>query len=436
MNLKRITILSFLICAVILISVSTKTHAQSTGSNATINDLKSKISDRSQRIADLEKEIAGYQKDLQNTSQQKASLQATVKALDLARKKLAKEVSLASNKIDVANENIISLKGNIETKEVKIKKLSDATANNIRLLNVNQGTTLIELALSENTLSSFLDKADSIVTFQKNIILTSEELAGEKQSLEVDKAQTEVQKKQLLGYKAELADKQKVIETTKAEQNSLLVVTRNKESNYQKLLADKIALKNSFEQDLNNFESQLKYQIDPSLLPKTRSSSLGWPLAKITITQFFGNTEFSKTHSVYNGKGHNGIDFAASIGTSVLSAADGIVVGSGNTDTVCKGASYGKWILIQHNNGLSTLYGHLSLVKAITGQTVQRGDVIAYSGSTGYVTGPHLHFTVYATQGVKIQSLRSRACAGTYTIPIASFEGYLNPIEYLPDVKP
>lgn len=61
------------------------------------------------------------------------------------------------------------------------------------------------------------------------------------------------------------------------------------------------------------------------------------------------------------------LDFRAPIGTSVRSVADGVVVGTGDTDIYCKGASFGKWILIKHNNGLSTAYGHLSVISTKTG---------------------------------------------------------------------
>jgi murein DD-endopeptidase MepM/ murein hydrolase activator NlpD len=435
MRLFRFT--TFLLSALLtLFTLTIPLLAQTVPANtAVISDLQNKISDRNQRIADLEKEIAGYQRDLQDTSIQKSTLQSTIKALELARKKLAIEVSLASSKIDVASDNINTLKSDISTKESLIQNLTEATAHNVRLLNQHQNTSLVEVALSENTLSSFLDKAENIFQFQKNIITTSQNLQSAKKGLETDKAQTEEQKQKLLGYKAELTDKQKVIELTKAQQNTLLIETKNKETSFQKILADKLALKNAFEQELNDFESQLKYQIDPSLLPKDGAKVLAWPLSKIIVTQLFGVTDFAKAHSrLYNGKGHNGVDFGASIGTPVLAPADGTVIGSGNTDIVCKGASYGKWILIQHNNGLSTLYGHLSVFKVTAGQVVQKGDVIAYSGNTGYVTGPHLHFTVFASQGVKIQSLKSRSCGGTYTMPVAAFQAYLDPLVYLPSL--
>ena|SRR5258708_5451936 len=133
----------------------------------------------------------------------------------------------------------------------------------------------------------------------------------------------------------------------------------------------------------------------------------------------------------YNGLGHNGIDLRATIGTPVKSAGDGVVMGTGNTDLVCRGASYGKWVMIKHNNGLSTLYGHLSLIKVGAGDTVTTGQTIAYSGQTGYATGPHLHFTVLASDAARIVQYPSKVCKGVYTLPVADTRAYLNPLLYL-----
>jgi murein DD-endopeptidase MepM/ murein hydrolase activator NlpD len=114
-----------------------------------------------------------------------------------------------------------------------------------------------------------------------------------------------------------------------------------------------------------------------------------------------------------------------------MAAAAGTVMGTGDTDLVCKGASYGRWVLIKHDNGLATLSGHLSLIKVVAGQRVERGELIGYAGQTGYATGPHLHFTVAAAQGVEIKNLKSAVCPGTYTMPVFDARAYLDPILYL-----
>jgi len=127
------------------------------------------------------------------------------------------------------------------------------------------------------------------------------------------------------------------------------------------------------------------------------------------------------------------------VGTRVLAAADG-VVRFVYRDKPCTGAYYGgKWILIDHGNNLSTLYAHLSLIKVVPGQKVKAGQVIGYSGESGYVTGPHLHFTVFATKAVRVtgengeKPYYSKVCRGVQLkIPISPNNGYLNPLSYLP----
>ena len=122
------------------------------------------------------------------------------------------------------------------------------------------------------------------------------------------------------------------------------------------------------------------------------------------------------------------------MGTPIYSALAGTVVGTGNTDTACNGVSYGKWVLIKHANGLTTLYGHLSVISVSAGDKLTTHQKIGLSGNTGYSTGPHLHFTVYASDSVHISGpteYKSKVC-GTYLImPLAPKAGYLNPLSYL-----
>jgi murein DD-endopeptidase MepM/ murein hydrolase activator NlpD len=119
--------------------------------------------------------------------------------------------------------------------------------------------------------------------------------------------------------------------------------------------------------------------------------------------------------------------------------ADGTVEGTGDTDKTCSKASFGKWIFIRHNNGLSTAYGHLSMIKVSEGQTVTKGEMIGYSGNTGHSTGPHLHLTVYASNGVngeegaRVTERPSTGCSGkVYRMPLAPVNSYLDPLLYLP----
>ncbi len=197
-------------------------------------------------------------------------------------------------------------------------------------------------------------------------------------------------------------------------------------------MAQKKKLKDAFEQEVLDYESQLRINVDKTKIPHTGSGILTWPLDSIRITQYFGNTPFATANpQIYNGKGHTGVDFAASIGTPVRAALSGTVVGVGNTDLIYGCYSYGKWVMVKHADGLSTLYAHLSLQTVSVGSAVGTGQLVGYSGNTGYTTGPHLHFGVYATEGVQITKLASSKNCRNAVIPVATFQAYLNPLSYL-----
>ena len=99
---------------------------------------------------------------------------------------------------------------------------------------------------------------------------------------------------------------------------------------------------------------------------------------------------FGERIDPFNGEGafHSGVDIGSSYGTPVVAPADGVVM---MTETL---GGYGKTIMIEHGNGISTRYGHLSGYSVTAGQHVHRGDVIGYVGESGRSTGPHLHYEV------------------------------------------
>lgn len=397
-----------------------------------IDELKIKIDERNKIIEDLEKEIAEYQAQVEKTSAKGKTLKNSIAALELTRKKLSTEISSIQNRISATNLSIEQLDVQISNTEATINEELDLISSILNRTEEEESSSFVEVILSYPSISVVLDKVESLSQLNQGLLRSLTLVRESKLKLENNKIELQGKKKQLVTLVDSLSDKKKVAEYNKAQTNKLLTQTKNEEATYKKLLQEKQALHDAFERELLDYESQLKFAIDPSSLPESNSGVLKWPLENVKVTQTFGKTDFSKTHSqVYNGQGHNGIDLRASVGTKVMSALSGKVVGTGNTDTACPGASYGKWVLVEHSNGLSTLYAHLSVIKVVSGQNVNTGDILGYSGDTGYSTGPHLHFTVYATQGVKILSRQSKVCNAKYTMPVASLNAYLNPLMYL-----
>ena len=122
-----------------------------------------------------------------------------------------------------------------------------------------------------------------------------------------------------------------------------------------------------------------------------------WPLAVDgTITSRFGTRKDPISGEI---KTHGGTDIASATGTSILAAADGTVISATWHN------SYGYYVKIKHNDTYSTLYAHCSALLVSEGQAVKQGQVIAQVGSTGYSTGPHLHFEIIQN-GVRVDALR------------------------------
>ena len=121
----------------------------------------------------------------------------------------------------------------------------------------------------------------------------------------------------------------------------------------------------------------------------------GHHLGYTTITSRFGY----RMHPVLHvWRLHTGTDIGTPIGANIIAANDGIVI----TSSYLTG--YGNTIMIDHGGGIVTLYGHASELVAEVGQTVKKGDIIMKAGSTGWSTGPHLHFEV-RINGTAVDSL-------------------------------
>jgi murein DD-endopeptidase MepM/ murein hydrolase activator NlpD len=409
-----------------ILSLPTEVYADST------SDLQTKIDAKNSAITDIQKEIAAYQIQIDALSQQSSSLKNTLASLDISKKKLEATLSLTQNKITEKNLEINQLGSTITLKQNNIEGDRSIVAETLATIAEKGAQTIPEIILSSGSFSDAWMHIDHLTNLETDIRKNITSLQSAKSILETNKILTEKKKADLVSLGNELAQQRKLILDTTAQKNTLLAQTKDTEANYKKLLADKLAKKLSFEQELATYQNALHLTVNPNYIPSAGSGVLSWPLDHIVITQYFGDTDFAtKNPQIYNGHGHTGVDFAASIGTPVKSALAGTVIGVGNTDLISGCYSFGKWVMVRHNNGLSTLYAHLSLPIVTEGQSVDTGQLVGYSGATGYATGPHLHFGVYATQGTQITTLTNSKNCRNAVIPIADLKAYLNPLSYL-----
>lgn len=382
----------------------------------------------SAQIKELQDVIAQLQKQLDATTKQKQTLQNAINQIALSIKQINANISLTNTQIAQKDAQIRRLSGSISTTTSEIDVVQGQIGNSLQQLNILDDEPVALVVLRGQTLSSIFQAEHTLELIRTGLQHKTAQLENLKGSLENSKSITEQQRQQLAALKQDLAQQKTSLSLAQQSQTDLLAQTKNQESAYQSLIAQKRAEEAAFEAELVRLAKSLG-SADISSAAAAARGILRWPLDNPLITQYFGNTSFAQS-GAYSGNGHNGIDFRAAIGTPIRAALTGTVQ-EVNLGAV-KNCQYGKWILVKHDNGLSSLYAHLSSIAVNKGDRVSTGSVIGYAGDTGYATGPHLHFTVYVSSAV---SFKTYTCSSGRTafIPIAPLNAYLNPLSYLPN---
>ncbi len=394
-------------------------------------DIRKQIEEKNQEIKRLETEAAKYRTTLDEIGRTANTLQSQIANLEKAIKGLDANIRVTNAKITRTNLEIQALGAGIREKESAIEIQRARIGTLVGTLAANDRETPLEILMKNETLSEFFASVDALRNIQRDLVGLLADLRAARQDLKERKVTAESKRLELASLVEDLADQKALQVEERRERNFLLAETKNQERRYQELLGEVERKREALQQEINTMESGLTTAFDRALLPALGKGILGWPLPNpIFITQYFGNTSFARAGG-YSGKGHNGIDFRAAAGTPLFAAERGHVRATGDTDTACRRASYGRWILIDHPNNLTTLYAHLSLIKVRPGESVNRGELIGYAGRTGYATGPHLHLSVFARQAVNVGKLVSRTCGRVMTLPLSPFGGYLNPMDYL-----
>ncbi len=389
-----------------------------------VKQINSEMTNVNNKIDEIEKEIKKLNSQIAETALEKKTLSNAIAQLNLTKNQLLKEKELIQNKIKATEYTISDISSQIGDKEEIIRISKNSLAKLIRTLSQNDDVSIVEKLLTIDNISKISRHYNNIISLNEKIKKNIDSLSDEKYKLKIDKIKKEDEQENLNTLKNNLIQKEQAVNVTKKEKDDLLKVTKMQEAEYQKMLAEQLKLKDAFEKELQEYESQLKFILNPKTIPKAGSEVLSWPLENILITSLFGSRW---------GTTHYGLDFRASVGTPIKSVYAGTVEGTGDTDKDCPKASFGKWVFIRHSNGLASTYGHLSVISVKVGQKVKSGDIIGLSGNTGYSTGPHLHLSVYASDGVNVETKPSITCKGKiFTQPIAATDAHLDPLLYLP----
>lgn len=384
-------------------------------SGETIEELRQQIKDREREIKELEVKSAQYKNGLKSTNKQSNTLAHQINQIENSITYLNLQIKTTQTKIIETTLKIESFKNQINEKVFDIKDREGKLASTIRLMYQLNTDNIIVIALATKNFSDLFSQKEYLNNLQKEIKNNLDNLKELKRELEMFKADQENENHSLKNLYDNLGDQKTITQEVKNEKDKLLSQTKNKEKEYQKLISSIDRQRKGVEQEINVLEAKLRQAIDKSKLPVGKGI-LQWPIISMT-TQGYGKPNWNAAYDF-----HNGIDLRAAVGTPIKAALSGKIVGVGDNGRY----SYGKWIAIDHGSfNIITLYGHLSLQKVKIGQMVNTGDIIGYSGSTGYSTGPHLHFSVFTSESYML--LESTKVSNLF-IPIGAT---INPLDYL-----
>ena len=412
-----------------------------TASANNIDELNDQISSYEEQIKKIDREIAEQQKLIQNTSARAGEIQTQINSLNATRNKLKKDISRTQDIIKKSELTIEKLGIEISDKEKKVKELQEGLAQSMRNIDKTADSNFFEIAFKNETVSDFFQQIVEIQSFKEKLINEKYELLNISRELRVQKTDEEKTKEELEKERKVLAGQHETVLSNEKEKSTLLAATKGEQARYEQILQEKKTQREQFEALVRDIESKIKILIDPESYPDAQKGILAWPADTIRITQLFGGTDFAKNNpGIYGRPYHPGVDFGMPTGTKIKSVSSGVVRDFGNTDAYPGCYAWGKWLLIDHDNGLSSLYAHLSSIIVSRGQRVDVGEVVALSGNSGISTGPHLHLTIYASQGVKVGKYGTykpggSGCAATdATGPFADLNAYLDPMNYLPSL--
>ena len=327
--------------------------------------------------------------ELEDVTQQEDAAETERAQLERKIEEQQAEVSrlsgLASEKqaeIDAKQLEVDALIESINEQRRSIGERKDGLGNRLRSMYKNGTVGFVDVLLSSNSFSELLSNLSMVQKIFENDQETLRELEIQYEKLKADMALLAAAKAEMEAAKAELDAQLEEAAYAEAQLEESLAYVRAK-------LAELAAERERLEEIVAEEQRKAAAAAAASGYVYTGGSgSYIWPVSG-PITYGFGYRSDAAIAAVGGSSYHEGIDIAVSTGTPVVASAAGTV----SYATGWSGG-YGYCVYIVHPDGSSTVYGHNSSLAVSGGQWVEQGQVIAYAGSTGWSTGPHVHFEI------------------------------------------
>ncbi|WP_329887152.1 murein hydrolase activator EnvC family protein [Pseudoramibacter faecis] len=348
--------------------------------------------------------LAGNQADLtakkNQALKQKAQAEEHINTTQTTIQGLTQALTSLDNKIKTANQEIEktnALKANyqrqiaskqfeIDQLKVQQQKQQSNLNERLRVMYMYGKESYTTMMFSSKNFAELVGRIKLI----KSIAAADQQKLDSLKSIQVD-VETKKKNLQSIQTNLEATSRKQVqakqdLERARTEQKTLLEKNKTLVAQYQAEVRKQNQVIQSADNEMAAI-AKAESAAGQTSTEKASSASSGfrWPVSVKHITSGFGKRSSPGGVGSIN---HQGIDIGAGQGAPIYASASGTVIFAGTN------GGYGNCVMINHGNGVTTLYGHQSRIVVSKGQRVNQGDVIGYVGSTGHSTGPHLHFGV------------------------------------------
>ncbi len=365
---------------------------------ATPDELRRGIDQKAKELEGLAIQIKAAQNQLEDIEEQKSTLQKELKKIDYTVSQLNLSIKASEITIEKLELELAALEGTIGETEERIARSQQAVTFLLRDLYERGREGTLPALLRGRTIAEAVAVTEASMRVGETLAEKVNELKALRGALKGTFAAKTDKKAAIVSENSTLKTRRGIVLDQKSDREVILAQTKNQEKQYQTQLAALEKRQEEMGKEIETLEAELRKSFDPSLLPVKRSGVLGYPVANPRMSQGYGRTAFARR--AYATQFHNGVDFAVPIGTPVFASADGVVKAVGDNGRL----QYGRYVLIEHENNLTTLYAHFSRQAVAKGAIVKKGEIIGYSGNTGYAFGPHIHLTVYWAPSVTLKS--------------------------------
>jgi len=354
---------------------------------------------------EIQKQINAIQRQYDASYGEMEDMVAQKDAIDQEMTLLNDKIEITNAQISAYSQLIADTQDELDVAQQELNSLSEAHRERVRVMEEEGKVSYWEVIFQANSFTDLLDRINMIEEINDSDRRRIEQMRIAADIVSATQMNLETEKGYLEETRSQLAADEEALEAKRAEADLLLVELEKKAEEFELLLAESELLQEDLMQEIAAKEAELEdakhdeYLAKLALQGENPPSNSTWitPVSGYRLTSPFGMRKHPVLGVV---RMHNGIDMACATGTPIYATRAGKV-----TRTAYQAGGAGNYVSINHLDGFSSVYMHMTHYVVSQGQTVSQGQLIGYVGNTGISTGPHLHFGI--------------SYAGTYVNPLA-----------------